>query len=654
MRSSVFKIAILALSLISSVSAIAQDLGGQNPPPIERQRPFVGVWEGRMESDGKTAVFEIAVSFVQNSGKLEGELTVKPNTRAIGLTKIAIYTSGNFNFSLPGAGGVETRFEGQLTGDAINGTWRRRMSDEVSITGKWSVKKAAATNTPTNAPTKPDGDSEKLVQLILSQIASNRFADATTTATNCIAQYASAVRCYAIRASLYFRDYKSKPIDLSKRKINGKQDQDPDWEKAVADMSKAVSLAPTVAEYYYQRGRIYVEGYNSDPFFLAIADAKKAIELDPSNAAAKKLLESATSGYASSLSKEASDKWVLATGRRAEGDKAGSDKLLTDAIAEMTTVLAVGPDYLKYSNYLMRGRMQRDLGKYELAIADFSKSIEFKKNYGDAYIERAEIYRELRRFALAFADYDALAALPEDPDTKYPKQRVPLGRADVFRESGDLPRAIAEYTKILAAKPNDNGALYGRGLAHYYNKNRTAAAADFEKLVAISWDKEGMKKELGRLDIAPYNAQYPPIPAGRGQAEALARGIDPIIAEVGGLAQKGDLKAAEAKIASALAIAEKAVAADRTSVKAQVAKGGVLVVMSLVLPARASEALRDALASYEAAIAADPNYSPAYFGRGIVYERMGDKAKARADQQKALQLDPKNKDAETALKRLSS
>ncbi|MBK8150260.1 MAG: tetratricopeptide repeat protein [Acidobacteria bacterium] len=53
-------------------------------------------------------------------------------------------------------------------------------------------------------------------------------------------------------------------------------------------------------------------------------------------------------------------------------------------------------------------------------------------------------------------------------------------------------------------------------------------------------------------------------------------------------------------------------------------------------------------------MAADPKSSRAYFGRGVVYERMGDKAKARADQQKALQLDPKNGDAETALKRLGN
>lgn len=650
MENKFFKLVVLLA--VAAISALGQDLGKKEVPSNEL--PFIGVWEGKMEVDGRANVFEILLSFGQSGGRLAGELTVKPNTTAVGLTKTAVQESGLLRFSLPGAGGVETQFDGQRTGDTISGTWGRRLTGETNVTGKWSVKKTAATRSPANAATKPDGDAETFVKLILSHIASARFADATAAATNCIAQYPSAVRCYAIRASLYFRDYKSKPIDFSSRRINGKQDEDPDWQKAVADMSKAVALAPNVAEYYYQRGLIYISGYNTDPFLLAIADAKKAIELDPSNAAAKKLLENATSGYASSLSKEASDKWVLATSRRAAGDKAGSDKLLTEAVAEMTTVLSVGPDYLRHSNYLMRGRMHRDLGKYDLAVADFTKSIESKKTYGDAYIERAEVHRKLRKFALALADYDALAALPEDAETKYPKQRVPLGRADVYRESGDLPRAIAEYTKILTVKPNDNGALYGRGLAHYYNKNRTAAAADFEKLVAVSWDKEGMKKELGRLDIAPYNAQYPPIPAGRSRAEEIARAVESMIAEAGDLAQKGDTKAAEAKLASALAEADKAVAADGTSAKAHEMKGFVLLVTSLVVRSRATELIRGALASYEAAIAADPKSSRAYFGRGVAYERMGDKVKAQADQQKALQLDPNNKDAETALKRLGN
>ncbi|MBK7706143.1 MAG: tetratricopeptide repeat protein [Acidobacteria bacterium] len=652
MRNLVFKFVLLSLFAVASVSVAAQDVGKTSLQPNER--PFPGAWEGKMESDGRTMVFDIVIAFGQNRGKLDGALTVKPNTRAVSLTGITVYANGVINFSVPGAGGIETRFEGRLTGDTIAGTWRRRMSDEVNFTGKWSLKKSTAPSTRVAAVNTENRDKEVFLPLIQSQLASNRIADAITTATNCITQIPSSAPCYALRSNLYLRVYKVKPIDLAKLRINGKQDQDPDWQKAVADISKAVSLVPNVAEYYYQRGLTYIEGYNSEPFGLAIADAKKAIELEPSRADAKKLLERATDGYASGLAKEAADKWVLSSGGRAEGDKAASDKLLAEAIAQITTSISIGPGYSKHLNYLMRARMQRDLGKLELAVEDYTASIALKKNHGDAFIERAETYRKLRKFALAFADYDALAALPDDFETKYPKQRVPLGRADGYRESGDLPRAVAEYTKILAANPDDAGALYGRGLAHYYNKNRTAAAADFEKLVATSWDKEGMKKELGRLDIAPYNAQYPPIPAGRGRAEEIARTVDAMIGEVAEVAQKGDTKAAEAKLATALAEADKAVAADRTSAKAHEARGGVLLVTSLVVPARAAELLRNALASYETAIAADPKSSRAYFGRGVVYERMGDKAKARADQQKALQLDPKNGDAETALKRLGN
>ncbi|MBK8150261.1 MAG: tetratricopeptide repeat protein [Acidobacteria bacterium] len=171
----------------------------------------------------------------------------------------------------------------------------------------------------------------------------------------------------------------------------------------------------------------------------------------------------------------------------------------------------------------------------------FTASIALKKTTATHSSNARKTYRKLRKFALAFADYDALAALPDDFETKYPKQRVPLGRADGYRESGDLPRAVAEYTKILAANPDDAGALYGRGLAHYYNKNRTAAAADFEKLVATSWDKEGMKKEPAARHRAVQRA-VSPILAGRGRAEEIARTVDAMIGEVAEVAQKGDTK----------------------------------------------------------------------------------------------------------------
>lgn len=644
---------IIALSLLlSAVAGFAQNAA--KTVLAANERPYLGQWEGKMESDGRTSVFEVIISFTAEQGKLAGELTVKPNTRAVAVTGITVYPSGVINFALPGAGGVETRFEGALTGDTIAGTWRRRLSDDVNFTGKWSVKKS--TSPTVAAPTNNAGnrDKEVFVPMIGSQIASNRISDAIATATECVRLYPSSAPCFALRANLYLRVYQSKPIDLGKMKINAKQDQDPDWEKAVADISKAITLVPGLPDYYYQRGLIYVEGYNSDPFALAMADARKVLEMTPSDSGAKRLLATATSGYASGLSREASNKWVIATGLRAKGDKVGSDKLLTEAVAEMTKVIAIGPNYSKHLNYLMRSRMFRDLGNHDAAIADLTKSIESKKNHGDAYIERAEAYRLLRKFALALADYDALAALPDDSDTKYPKMRVPVGRADTYRESGDLTRAITEYSKILAANPDEQGALYGRGLAYHYSKNRAGATADFEKLLAVSWNKEALKKELGELDIAPYNTQYPPIPAGRRRAEEIARTIEPLIGQAGELAGKGDAKAAEAKLTAALAEAEKAIAADRTSARAHEAKASVLLVTSLVATARAAELLREALNSYNTAIAADPAWSRAYFGRGVVYERMGDKPKARADQQKALQLDPKNKDAEIALKRLGN
>jgi regulator of sirC expression with transglutaminase-like and TPR domain len=52
-----------------------------------------------------------------------------------------------------------------------------------------------------------------------------------------------------------------------------------------------------------------------------------------------------------------------------------------------------------------------------------------------------------------------------------------------------------------------------------------------------------------------------------------------------------------------------------------------------------------ALALYKRVIQASPGYAPAWRGAGLVYEKIGDKAAARAAFQRYLQLAPSAPDA---------
>jgi tetratricopeptide (TPR) repeat protein len=61
-----------------------------------------------------------------------------------------------------------------------------------------------------------------------------------------------------------------------------------DYDRAIADYTQAIRLAPNVASRYYNRGLAY---YSKKDYDRAIVDFNQAIRLDPNNANAKEWLE---------------------------------------------------------------------------------------------------------------------------------------------------------------------------------------------------------------------------------------------------------------------------------------------------------------------------------------------------------------------------
>ena len=55
--------------------------------------------------------------------------------------------------------------------------------------------------------------------------------------------------------------------------------------------------------------------------------------------------------------------------------------------------------------YFDRGYFHIELGRYDLAIADYNKVIQLEPNSSDAYVNRGISYAELEKHDLAIADY---------------------------------------------------------------------------------------------------------------------------------------------------------------------------------------------------------------------------------------------------------
>jgi tetratricopeptide (TPR) repeat protein len=60
-----------------------------------------------------------------------------------------------------------------------------------------------------------------------------------------------------------------------------------------------------------------------------------------------------------------------------------------------------------------------------------------------------------------------------------------------------------------------------------------------------------------------------------------------------------------------------------------------------------------AIADYTQAIALDPKYAPAYYNRGLAWEKKNDLPEALADFEKFAEVDPSNPAGPTALARVT-
>jgi tetratricopeptide (TPR) repeat protein len=127
--------------------------------------------------------------------------------------------------------------------------------------------------------------------------------------------------------------------------------------------------------------------------------------------------------------------------------------------------------------YFGRGNAYRRKSEWALAIADYTKALEYIKK-GDVYFSRAACYLELKQDDLALADLDA--SVKTDPDAvSYRHARCIL----LFNRK-DFAGALPDCEKALAATPNDKNLLTAAAQAAEQTGNPTRAAELYRRLLA--------------------------------------------------------------------------------------------------------------------------------------------------------------------------
>ncbi len=161
-----------------------------------------------------------------------------------------------------------------------------------------------------------------------------------------------------------------------------------------------------------------------------------------------------------------------------QGQLAEADKVDRQAAADYETAIKYGPEnWRTYHNYGIALAMQ---GDYRRGIDVFTKAIQIKADYANAYFNRAELYFELEQYAEAIQDYGRAIAI-NDQDPQYYNSR---GHAKFMLDKHDA--ALSDYRR--ATELGDDSAIYHSDLgdACQYLGRWMDAAHAYRAAVAVN------------------------------------------------------------------------------------------------------------------------------------------------------------------------
>ncbi len=186
------------------------------------------------------------------------------------------------------------------------------------------------------------------------------------------------------------------------------------YDKAIADYTRALQLDPEFAWAYIERGNAYGELQQYDK---AIADYDQALTLDPKDTRAYRnrgnayyvlqQYDKAIADYGQALTLDPES--ALAYSMR--GDAYGELRQYDKAIADYTQVLQLDPESI--GAYIERGNAYYVLQQYDKAIADYGQALTLDPESALAYSMRGDAYYALQQYGKAIQDYDQ--ALELDP-----------------------------------------------------------------------------------------------------------------------------------------------------------------------------------------------------------------------------------------------
>ena len=228
-------------------------------------------------------------------------------------------------------------------------------------------------------------------------------------------------------------------------------------DEALTNCNLALNLAPDDAEALSCRGRVRTLKFQ---YGEAVNDCNEALKLSPKLASALQCRgflywrdfdnEKAIADYNLAIEQEAS--YGRAYFGRSFAYKDSDNPNSARADLEKAIELDAGRIYDFTQEHLLayceRGRQFSQNGKYDLAVADYSRALAVDPKMVEAYLGRAEANKATERFEQSESDYSRAIELSPNSTNAY------LGRADIRRRLNHYVDAIADYTRAIELNPD--------------------------------------------------------------------------------------------------------------------------------------------------------------------------------------------------------
>ena len=175
------------------------------------------------------------------------------------------------------------------------------------------------------------------------------------------------------------------------------------------------------------------------------------------------------------------------------------------AVHDFTEAISIDPNIPNTFN--IRGFAYHHLGEYELAARDYHAEIVLDENFAPAYANLGYNYRSLGLHEDAIAEYNNAISIEPTYALAYKRR----GDSYLLTDRFDLARH--DYTRAIELEPNYAAAYGMRGLAQAYLGDVESAVGDWEREMAIlgadrvCWWQEWLQRNGGHYN-GPVDGVY--------------------------------------------------------------------------------------------------------------------------------------------------